>query len=198
MEALLDYGIDLVTGPDCEPVTADDAKRQCNVVADDEDALIETLIVAARELLERDTGRGLIAQTWRMTRDAFPGERGIVLPRSPLRSVTAIAYTDSAGVTQTFAAANYTVDTARGVVWLKADCDWPTDVSEDPGAVVITYVIGYGTEPAAVPARAKQAILMLVAHWYKNREAVNVGNITSELPLAWEAMVRSLKPAAYP
>lgn len=27
------------------------------------------------------------------------------------------------------------------------------------------------------------AILLLVGHWYSNREAVNVGNITSEIPL---------------
>lgn len=33
------------------------------------------------------------------------------------------------------------------------------------------------------------AMLLLIGHWYANREAVNVGNITSELPLGVEALL---------
>jgi uncharacterized phiE125 gp8 family phage protein len=198
MDDLLDFAVELLTGPASEPVSVDEAKKAANVVADDDDALIETLIVAARELLERDTHRGFISQTWRLTLHAFPGERRIALPRAPLRAVTEITYTDTAGTEATFAAANYTVDTARGVVWLKADCDWPSDVGDEPNGVVIKYTVGYGDDAADVPTRIKQAILMLVAHWYKNREAVNVGNITSELPLAYERIVQSLRVGTYP
>jgi len=32
--------------------------------------------------------------------------------------------------------------------------------------------------------------LLLVGHWYSNREAVNIGNITSEVPLAVEALLQ--------
>jgi len=34
------------------------------------------------------------------------------------------------------------------------------------------------------------AMLMLIAHWYANREAVNVGNITSSLDFAVEALLQ--------
>ena len=30
---------------------------------------------------------------------------------------------------------------------------------------------------------------MLIAHWYENRATVNVGNITSELPFAVNALI---------
>lgn len=33
------------------------------------------------------------------------------------------------------------------------------------------------------------AMLLLIGHWYANREAVNVGNITSELPLGVDALL---------
>ena len=33
------------------------------------------------------------------------------------------------------------------------------------------------------------AMLLLIGHWYANREAVNVGIITSELPLGVEALL---------
>jgi len=34
------------------------------------------------------------------------------------------------------------------------------------------------------------AQLLLIGHWHSNREAVNIGNITTELPLAVEALVQ--------
>ncbi len=36
----------------------------------------------------------------------------------------------------------------------------------------------------------EMAMLMLIAHWYANREAVNIGNITSEVPFAVEALLQ--------
>lgn len=34
----------------------------------------------------------------------------------------------------------------------------------------------------------EQAELLLVGHWYANREAVNIGNITSNVPFTVEAL----------
>jgi len=34
------------------------------------------------------------------------------------------------------------------------------------------------------------AMLLMIGHWYANREAVNIGNITSEIPLAVEALLQ--------
>lgn len=36
----------------------------------------------------------------------------------------------------------------------------------------------------------RTAMLLLIGHWYANREAVNIGNITSEIPLAVEALLQ--------
>ncbi|GJK86863.1 MULTISPECIES: head-tail connector protein [Citrobacter] len=36
----------------------------------------------------------------------------------------------------------------------------------------------------------KAAILLLVGHWYANREAVNIGNITTEIPFTVEALLQ--------
>ncbi len=40
-----------------------------------------------------------------------------------------------------------------------------------------------------VPKRMAQAMLMLVAHWFANREAVVTGTITTQVPLAVEALL---------
>ncbi|PTA87460.1 hypothetical protein CWM66_26390 [Kosakonia sp. H7A] len=36
----------------------------------------------------------------------------------------------------------------------------------------------------------RTAMLLLIGHWYANREAVNISNITSEIPLATEALLQ--------
>ncbi|MBJ9352434.1 phage gp6-like head-tail connector protein [Citrobacter koseri] len=36
----------------------------------------------------------------------------------------------------------------------------------------------------------KAAMLLLIGHWYANREAVNIGNITTEVPFAVEALLQ--------
>lgn len=44
-----------------------------------------------------------------------------------------------------------------------------------------------GSPPAySPPADVKQAALTLAAHWWENRDAVNVGNIVTEFPLGFE------------
>lgn len=35
----------------------------------------------------------------------------------------------------------------------------------------------------------RQAVMMLVAHWYANREAVVVGTITADVPLGFERLL---------
>jgi uncharacterized phiE125 gp8 family phage protein len=40
-----------------------------------------------------------------------------------------------------------------------------------------------------VPAPLKVAIMLIAANWYENREAVNVGNITSEMPMGVAALI---------
>ncbi|MCU0871777.1 MAG: head-tail connector protein [Pirellulaceae bacterium] len=193
---MLDYAPKLKTAPALEPVTLAEIKRQANVVATDEDSLLAGLIQAARELVEEDITRALITQTWELVLHDWFADY-VQIPKPPLQSVTSIQYYDTAGVLQTLPAAYYRVDTHRqpGVIWRDDDYTWPT-VDDRPNAVTITYKAGYGDAAASVPARAKQAILLLAGHWYLHREAV--GQVPGEVALTYERLVRSLRVGAYP
>jgi hypothetical protein len=48
------------------------------------------------------------------------------------------------------------------------DYDWPTFTAYPVNPVRIRYVTGYTTCPAAI----KLAMLLMIAYWYSNREAV--------------------------
>lgn len=179
----------LGTAPTSEPVTTDEAKLHLRVDISDDDTLIANLIGAACQAFEEINGRSLFTTTWKLILDSWPSQPYIVLPRPPLASVTSIVYTDTAGTPTTWDAANYVVETLRtpGRVHLAEDVDWPSVSLRWASPITITYVAGWSAVEA-IPQRYKQAILLLIGHWYENRESVVVGTTVGKLPLAFESL----------
>ena len=164
-------GLTLTTAPDAEPLTLVEAKLHCKVDANDDDALITALIVAARRLAEQQTGCALVTQSWRQTFDAFPAA-AIALERPPLASVQTVKYYDTDGTLQTLGSGAYTVHTSGqlGLVAPAYGTTWPA-TRDRLEAVEITFTAGYGNA-AVVPQEIKQWMLLQIGHWYENREAV--------------------------
>lgn len=192
-------GTTLVTPPTTDPVTLNEAKAHCRVAIPDDDGMLVTYLMAARQHIEKETRLALMTQTWDVTFDyEWPMQKidgcqkhRIVLPRPPVQSVTSITYVDSAGSTQTLAASQYKVakaDTGETLIEPAYAAIWPV-VRREIAAITVRFVAGYGSNQGDVPEPLRQAVLLLVAHWYENREAVNVGNISSELPFTVAALV---------
>lgn len=192
-------GLKVITGPSFEPATLAEAKQHCRVDISDDDTLITGLISAARAYLEHAFGRAIAAQTIQLNLAEFPGasrqnpRAAIRIPRPPLASVTSVQYYDAAGTLTTLSAAEYQVDTLRepGELVVKPGGEWPETEEDRVGAVQVTYVAGVATA-GAIDARIKQATLMLVGHWYENRETVLVGTISKELEHAVHAIMWQL------
>lgn len=186
----------LVTAPASEPVSVAEARLHLRTEDDGEDGLVAALISAARHHAEEFTGRALVTQTWDLTRDAFPcdGADYIRLGKGRVQSVASVTYLDEAGESQTWDSSNYAVDTASepGRLALAPDVFWPSTQSGRINAVTVRFVAGYGAA-AAVPAAIKQAILLLVGHWYVNREAVVTGTIASDIPFAADMLLRQYR-----
>lgn len=190
----LECPVEIVTPPASEPLSLAEAKAHLRVDSNAEDSYIAALIAAARASIEHETGRALVTQTLRVRLDRVPYfDRELRIPRAPLAGVSAFTYIDTAGATQTFDAANYTVDTVStpGRIVLVEGASWPADVARQPGAVRIQYTAGCA--PGAVDPRAVHAIRFIIAWWYAQREAVNVGNIVNILPRAADHLVWQLK-----
>lgn len=181
----------LQTAPTTEPVTTAEAKTHLRVTTSDDDTYIGTLITVARRHVETITGRALINQTWDYFLDNFPPGDKIVIPLPRLSSVTSVKYTDKDNVQTTFAASKYIVDTNNepGQIVLAYGESWPTFTPKPINAVEIRFVAGYGSGAANVPEGIKQAMLLLIAHWYENREPVNIGNIVTEIPETINALL---------
>lgn len=190
-------GLTLITGPTTEPVTLDEAKAHCRIAIADDDGLLAGYVLAARNHLEEITGRAFLTQTWEATfdddwpwffdMDSHRHSRLIQLFRSPVQSVTSVTYVDAAGATQTLATSQYVVDTAStiGNIYPAYGVTWPS-VRCQRAAITVRFVAGWTDK---FPDSLRQALLLLIGFWYENRETVNVGNITSELPMTVASLI---------
>lgn len=185
----------VVTPP--EPiVTWAEAKKHLRLDGDEEQGYVETLITAATGWIDGPggwLGRAIGAQTLELVDCGFGNDR---LPYPPVVEIESIVYLDRAGVEQTMAEADYRL-MLNGSVTPVSGQSWPV-VSGDPEAVRIRYVAGYpmteGEAPAStVPVAIKQAILLLIGHWFANRETVVVGTITAQMPFAVEALLSTYR-----
>jgi uncharacterized phiE125 gp8 family phage protein len=173
----------LLAGPAEEPVTLAEAKAWLKLDGSDEDALVSTLIAAARLHVEGTTGRALLAQTWRLVLDRWPENFVIRLPVSPVMSLSAIIATDGDGLETEVALDG--IELGRSELLLPADFAFPALRGHQ--GVAIDYVSGYGEDAEAVPQPLKQALLLLMAYWFEHRDTVFASGAVT--PVGFEPLV---------
>lgn len=201
--------VKVITAPSVEPISLEQAKAHLRVDTTDQDDLIESLISAARERIEDETGRALITQTLEIALDYFvePPDlryvtypyltpaKAILLPRPPLQSLKRITYIDGDGnevllhdeVGSPTVISDLVVDTYSepGRLVPASGGNWPS-VQDRANAVVIRYTAGYASADD-VPKPIVQAILLLLGHLHENPSAVSEQKY--ELPMGVEWLI---------
>lgn len=174
----------VTTAPATEVWTLSEVKNYLKVDTSADDTLITTLLQSAREVAERYLNQALITQTITEKLDRL-NSPVIYLSVSPVISVTSFQYADSQNTTQTFNSSNYIVDTFEKPARLSLAYGktWPT-LYGNINDVTITYTAGYGSTAASVPMQIRQAILMMIADSYDNRE-----DYVKKLPTASEYLL---------
>jgi uncharacterized phiE125 gp8 family phage protein len=173
----------LTAGPAVEPVALAEAKAHLRVDTTAEDTLITSLIVTARLNVEAAAGLALVTQGWSYFLDAWPRGRSLKLPLRPVQSVAAVRLYDESGASTTLDPATYLLDGSGAPPRLvrQGSLVWPK-----PGRVAngieVAFTAGYGNAAADVPTPIRQAILMLVAHWYEHRSPLEIGPFAEPVP----------------
>lgn len=186
--------------PTDEPVSLEEAKTFLRVDHSDEDALISSMVTAAREYCEAFTKRHLVTRTVKGYADEWPVGRTLEMPR-PFSNTTASPivkyYVEGSTSATTLASSVYWVDNQRepGRIVLRETQTWPDASLRSANAVEVTAVTGYGSA-SDVPDGVKQAMKLLVGHWYMNREAVLTGTVSKNLELTVEALLSPHKVAS--
>lgn len=177
-------------------VTVTEAKAHIRVDISDDDTLISGLIVAANDYAQMYTRRQFVTDTLVQYFTDFPDEMELLKP--PLQSVTTIKYLDTDGNQQTLADSVYDVDTTiePGIVRLAFNQSWPS-IRNTPNSIIVTYVAGYG-DASDVPQMTKQAILLLIGHWYENREDTISGVNIASIPRAVDSLLWATRLVTVP
>ena len=188
-------------------VTVAEAAAHARITDPGEYGLLAGLIETATDMVEDYTGLALTVNTYKWVGNTWPDfaaenfpwygrrpERARCLPlaRTPLVSIESVKYFDTADTEQTVAASNYVADIygTPGSISFKPDYSLPAlTTSPRADAVSINFTAGYTA--AAIPARAKQVVLILVKHLYDNPDAV--GDSTEVMPFSYKALIQSLR-----
>jgi uncharacterized phiE125 gp8 family phage protein len=170
---IVEFGVNIIKGA---AVTVDDT-------------MLTEMVKTARKAVEDYQGRAFITQDWDLWLDEFPSiDTAICLPRPPVQSITHIKYYDTANLEYTMAAVDYFVDAN---IWEPRVVPaygtyWPTTELREIHGVNIRVRCGYGLTAATVPPDVKQAIKMLVGHYYERREHTSDSLVRSVLHGAFD------------
>jgi uncharacterized phiE125 gp8 family phage protein len=161
------------------------------------DAWITATIPVVRQQAENELARALITQTWELSLHDFPRGlvdehshdgrqryhrpydwRAIQIPLPPLQRVSSVTYLDGNGDLQPLDPSAYVVDDSvtPAQITPARGSSWP-EVLTQPGAVKIRFVAGYAPTGspadyrANVPPAIKHWMLLVLANWFRNREA---------------------------
>lgn len=151
------------------------AKQHLRVTHDREDTLIEQYIASAKAMVEKRSGVLLDRREVTQRFSAFA--KRLPLFWGPDPDEVLITYFDAEDEDQEIADARIVRD------WIAAPAEgWPTIATDS--VIEITYEAGFD----AVPADLVTAQLLLIGHWYVNREAV--GEVGPELLLGVDALIQ--------
>jgi uncharacterized phiE125 gp8 family phage protein len=175
--------LELISGPECYPVTLDEVKAQRNRSDTLDDSYLTACIKAMTDHAENVTRRQLCTAVYELTVEAWNPSAVIELPKPPLQSVTSITSVDYEGEETELDASTYEVitDTIVGFVRPAYGETWP-----DARFLVIRYSCGYPTTgspaTATTPEAIKQWMLARIGTMDVFRESILAGQTVGELP----------------
>lgn len=184
----------LRTAPAVEPVALEEVKAHLRVDGDAEDALIASLALTSRLHIEAALGLALVTQGWTLQLDRWPRDGVVKIPLWPVASIDEVRVIDADGLPQTIAPASFTVDVASRPARIVVDVTAMPRPGRSVAGIGIDFVAGYGPDANAVPAPLRQALMLLIAHWYEHRDPIEVGAPSTVVPHSVNRLLVPYRP----
>ncbi|OWK37893.1 hypothetical protein [Fimbriiglobus ruber] len=204
------YSYQIVTPPTDPPLAASDLRDWLRTSDTSEDDLLADLIDAAQDKFTVDSGGAVLGSTiFKLYLDHWPTVYydyrdqpnyspwavpfpyspfstlpNLVVPcifiaRRPVTEISTVEYLDQSGTWQALDGSTWAADTTGYPARVILPPTLPLVNQTTKPTVRVTFTAGY----ADPPSMAVQAVRLLAAHWYTNREAF--GNEMKELPAGW-------------
>lgn len=182
-----------IANPDGLVVSVDDAKKRLRVDHDDDNDDIEAMIRAATSRFQHRTGRVLLPTEYEFRLTGWNDSQVAV---NPVRQIddALVTYVDANGSDGELDAALWALRSC-GRSWRLAFKSGLPALGDAEYPVILRLSAGYddpealGDDPALLPdPRDRQAVLMLVGHWYLNRSSASEKELTS-VPAGFDDLV---------
>jgi uncharacterized phiE125 gp8 family phage protein len=183
-------------GSQALPVSVSELKDHLNVAQNDltQDTKIESLIVAAKERLERDIDRILITSTFVNYGPSFSNPLRINL--KPVTSVLSVKYYDTEGALQTLDSADYRYIPSSQEIVPAIGKEFPSVMENMPDSVQVEFTAGYGADADCQPRLIKSAIKLCVGKWFYDPAQESSALHSQEM--AYRNIVNNLMRDSYP
>jgi uncharacterized phiE125 gp8 family phage protein len=195
---LTHHALEIVDAPAITPIALGEVKAQLRVEHSDDDVMIHRLIAVAVAYTDvrGALGQAMITQKWAQWMGPNPQQK-VALVLGPVQSVTAIKYYDVDGVLQTDTLTNYqTFGTDfTSTVGPKDGFSWPATQNRSD-AIRIEYEIGFGNAISDVPQSIRHALMLLVGHWYDNREQSQADKL-QDIPYGFQELLNISRVSWY-
>jgi len=183
-----------------EPISLDEAKAFLRVDDTADDDYITEMVKMARQLVEKETNAVLVAKSYSEYYSHFPRNGAAFVLQyvgnvAPSPIAPSILYNNTSGGITTLSTSKYTNSKYSGFIKVEPVDGWATDIIEGQNAIKLVYnlapELGLDSVPV-LPLPLKQAMYLLIGHFYDNRSAVNFGN-PKELPLGYNRIINQYK-----
>lgn len=173
-----------------EPVTLAEARAQVNIIdpADTTfDDFLTSLIAPARAYVERCSRYFWVAAT---RTETFPAWGDYLeIWRRPIASINSVTYgLDDTGFT------DYLAPVGRFPLRVYPSDSFPE--LADGEIVTVEYTSGALDPTSEEYLIGKRAMLLLIGHWFENRETVVIGQTSAEVHFAVTELLNDLRPVS--
>ena len=184
------HKVELTLGAALPAVPICELKAQSYIDDDSFDDLLSAYEQAACEYVETFTRRKITQKQFNIYLGRFPEAGQFYFPFGPIASIESVHQLDDAGTWIEVDSSIYRLgrgDVVNQSIYLNGSNSWPALLSSGGDLVRISFT----TSPTA-PKAALQAVRLLVAHWWENREASTSLNI-KDVPMGVEMLLQSIK-----
>lgn len=178
----------LLNGPEAEVLVLANVKAHLRLDSDDqsEDDYLTSLIVIARQHLERDLGLCLMVQSWRLYLDEFPKDGVLPLCRFPVLAIDQLVIFDAAGVAIDVTSGGHQLYRHKSPPQLRLNL--AARALFCGNGAELDFTAGFGEAASDVPDTLKRAMLLHVAHMYAFRGATTLEDQPVSLPSGYECL----------
>ena len=177
----------VIEEPSTEPVTLAELKTFARLDGEDENTLLESFIITARDQIERYLNISLISKKYEIYMDQW-NTRDLVMPYSPVISIDSIKEIQEDGTENEVNTDIYfLLETLPSRIIINDNESMTYSDTRTIGWDRIQYTAGYGTAASDVPDAIKIAIMQYATDIYENR-AMN-----DDLPIKVKNLINSYK-----